>query len=211
MTALGGAAFVFRNQDARLGAIANAIEETAQNPKAFVLKEKEELGAWLAEKLPHEQPAQQAAATSPAGGESPKATVSADSAQAAAAPGWEEPQEPKTKLPEIRAQAETAPQSPAPQAPAPKAPAPPAPAPTPSVNGSADIAPILKRLETLEAEVRAANDAAAEARRAAEARPAPEPVEPPAAGVPEAKALIAPLEAQIYDAHASPLQAAAAA
>ena len=74
-----------------------------------------------------------------------------------------------------------------------------APAPTPSVVGSADIAPILKRLETLQAEVRAANDAAAEARRAAEARPAPEPAESPAAAASETKALIAPLEAQINE------------
>ena len=139
LTALGGAAFVFRNQDKRLSAIAGAIEQTAQNPKAFVLKEKEELGAWLAEKLPHELPTRRAAATSPAGGESPKAAVSADSAPATAAPGWAEPQEPKAKLPEIRAQAETAPQSSAPPALAPKALAPPASAP--SAVGSADIAP----------------------------------------------------------------------
>jgi hypothetical protein len=197
VTALGGAAFVFRNQDARLGAIADAIEQTAQNPKAFVLKEKEEIGAWLAEKLPHEQPVERAASAPPAGAESVKAAASVDSAQAAAAPGWAEPQEPKTKLPEIRAQAETAPQTSAPQAPAPKVP--PSSPPAPGAIGSAEIAPLLKRLETLEADVRAANEAAAEARRAAEARPAPEPAESPAATASETKTLIAPLEAKINE------------
>ncbi len=190
LTALGGAAFVFRNQDARLSAIADAIEQTAQNPKAFALKEKEELGAWLAEKLPHEGPAQRAALGPPSGGGGVKATAPVESAPATEAPGWSEPQAPQTKLPEIRAQAEPPPQSPAPA---------PAPAPALSAPGSADIAPILKRLETLEAEVRAANDAAAEARRAAEAKPAPEPAEPPAAAAAETKTLIAPLEAQIND------------
>ncbi|MFY9655714.1 MAG: hypothetical protein WAK01_03875, partial [Methylocystis sp.] len=197
LTALGGAAFVLRNQDKRLGAIADAIEQTAQNPKAFVLKEKEELGAWLAEKLPHGEEARSVASAPPADGKSSKVAASADGA---ATPGWQEPQEaqePRTKLPEIRAQAEPAPQN-TPQAPAPKTPAPSAPAP--SAAGSAEIiAPLLKRLETLESDVRAANDAAAEARRAAEARPAPEPAEPPAAAASEAKALIAPLEAQINE------------
>ena len=199
LTALGGAALVFRNQDERLGAIADAIEQTAQNPKAFVLKEKEGLGAWLAEKLPHGEEARNVASTPPAGGESPRAAAPADSAPSVAAPGWAEPEEPKTKLPEIRVQAEPAPkpQNPAPQALAPKAPPPPAPAQ--SAIGSAEIAPLLKRLETLEAEVRAANDAAAEARRAAEAKPSPEPAESPAAAASETKTLIAPLEARINE------------
>jgi len=196
-TALGGAAFVFRNQDERLGAIADAIEQAAQNPKTFVLKEKKELGAWLAEKLPHGEQAPEAVSASPVEGDRSKPTTYAEAAPAAAGPKWEAPQEAERKAPEVKAEAELAPSSPAPQALAPQTPAPPAPGP--NAVGSAEIAPLVKRLETLEADVRAANDAAAEARRAAEAKAPPERAESPGIAASETKSLIAPLEARLNE------------
>ncbi|HXZ17287.1 MAG TPA: hypothetical protein VEH77_15210, partial [Roseiarcus sp.] len=186
-TALGGAAIVFRNQDERLGAIADAIEQAAQNPKNFVLKEKEELGAWLAEKLPHGEDGRETVSAPPAGDGASKPAPSAESAPSAATPGWAAPRETERQPTELKAQVEA---EPAPQAAAPSV-------PPPGAVGSAEIASLAKRLDAIEAEVRAANDAAAEARRAAEAKSAAERTESPAAPTPETKTLVAALEARL--------------
>ncbi len=66
----------------------------------------------------------------------------------------------------------------------------------PSSGANAEIAPLLRRLEALEGDVRAANEAAAEARRAAEVRPPLERGEAPA-GTPETKNEIAALQARL--------------
>ena len=203
-TALGGAAIVFRNQDERLGAVADAIEQAAQNPKNFILKEKEELGAWLAEKLPRGEEERKTVPPPLAADAGSKPTADApppaESAPSAAAPGWTAPREVQPKPPEQRAEAEPEPPAPAKPPPPPPAMEPPAavakPSP-PNVNESAQLAPLLRRLDALEAEVRAANDAAAEARRGAEARAPTERSEVPAAMAPETKTVIAALEARL--------------
>jgi hypothetical protein len=190
-TALGVGAVVFKNRDERLRALADAIEQAAQNPKDFIVKEKEEIGAWLAEKLPHGEEERKTRITPPSGDAGSKPTAlappPAESAPGAAAPGWSAPPEVQQKPPERRAAAEPAPQSPAPSL------------PPPAAVGSAEIAPLLRRLEALEAEVRAANDVAAEARRAAEARPPAERIESPAAAAPETKNAVAALEARLEE------------
>jgi hypothetical protein len=192
-TGLAGAAFVLRKQDARLGAIADAIEQAARNPTNFILKEKEELGGWLAGRLPHGEEPRNAAVSAKAPAEStpasagpqPEALPQLDAAESAPPageqPGWAPSSEPAPKPLAQKAEAEAAPPIPAkPAAPPPPPPPPPpvaeppaATAKAPSDNG--EIAPLVKRLEALEADVRAANDAAAEARRTAE-------VKAPAAG-----------------------------
>ena len=183
-TALGGAAVVFKKQDERLGVIADAIERAAQNPAKFVLKEKEELGAWLAEKLPRGEEERKTIAAPPAGAVASSSTAHVDSAPSAPAPAWAAPRDAEQKPPTLEAQAEPTPQAAAPSA------------PPPSAVESAELAALAKRLQLLEAEVRAANEAAAEARRAAEAKPQPERTEPAGTG-PETKTLIAPLEARL--------------
>ncbi len=186
-TALGAVTVVFRNQDQRLGAIADAIEQAAQNPKTFILKEKEELGAWIAEKLPHGGEANKMDSAPPASDASSKPTdlapVSADSAPSAPAPGWEAPREAQEKPPAQKAEAEPASQAPIRS-------------PAQSSVSNAEVAPLLRRLDALEADIRAANDAAAEARRAAEARPPAQRTEAPAA-TPETKTAIDALEARL--------------
>ena len=67
-TALGVVTVVLKKHDERLAALADAVERAAQNPGNFILKEKEELAAWVAQKLPrHEE--EPPAASAPATGE----------------------------------------------------------------------------------------------------------------------------------------------
>jgi hypothetical protein len=188
--ALGGAAVVFKNRDERLRTLADAIEQAAQNPKDFILKEKEELGAWLGEKLPRGEEERKTVLAPPAADAVSKPTAyappAAGSAPNAAAPGWSAPQDAQPKPPEQRAQAEPAPEAPGRSG------------PPPAAIGSAELAPLVRRLEALETEVRTANDVAAEARREAEARPPVERIESPAAATPpETKNMVAALEARL--------------
>ena len=205
-TALGGAAIVFKNQDERLRAVADAIDQAAQNPKGFILKEKEELGAWLAEKLPRGEEERPTVTARPAPDVGAKPTADApppaESAPSGTKPGWAAPHEVQPKPPEKKAEAEAEPEPPAPAKPTPPPPAtepPAAAAKAAPLNGveSAELAPLVKRLEAIEAEVRAANDAAAEARRAAEARPPADRTEVAAAPAPETKNVIAALETRM--------------
>jgi len=200
--ALAGAAIVFKNRDERLRAVAEAIEQASQNPKDFILREKEALGAWLAERLPRGEEDRKTVLSPPAGdvGSKPVADAPspAENAPSAAPPGWSAPHEMQPKPPEQTAEAPPEPAAtakPTPPPPAVEPPAAAAKAPLRNAFESAELGPLAKRLDALEAEVRAANDTAAEARRAAEAaRPS---AETPAAAPPETKNVLAALEARL--------------
>ncbi|ARN82378.1 COG4223 family protein [Methylocystis bryophila] len=183
-TALGAATVMFRNQDERLRVVADAIEQATEDPKSFILKEKEELGAWLTEKLPK---GEEEARTSPAPASMPTdpTPTSAASAPAANGPGWAAPRETQQKPPVQNAEAEPLRQAPAPSV------------PPPNAIASDEIAPLVRRLEALEDGVRVATEAAAEARRAAEAKSPSERAEAPAAANLETKNTVAGLEARL--------------
>lgn len=183
-TALGAATVMFRNQDERLRAVADVIEQATEDPKSFILKEKAELGAWLAEKLPRGEE-EGRASPAPASVPTDPTPTSATSAPGADGPGWTAPQEIQPKQPAQKAEAEPIREAPAPSV------------PPPNAIASDEVAPLVKRLEALESGVRAATEAAAEARRAAEAKSPSEQAEAPAAANLETKNTIAGLESRL--------------